>query len=98
MGPALLIDPSIWRRARVQSRTTRLISNSIARVTVGCHQPEGIAEFLMARKGVPEVVDENADQLVDGVEAFKLGQFPVASAASFLSESNFSTYCRTTHT
>jgi len=29
VGPALLIDPSIWRRARVQSRKTRLISNSI---------------------------------------------------------------------
>ena len=33
VGPALLTDPSIWRRARVQSRTTRLISSSIARVS-----------------------------------------------------------------
>ena len=29
----------------------------------------------MAREEVPEAVDENADQLVDGVEAFKFGQF-----------------------
>ena len=30
----------------------------------------------MTREGVPEAVDENADQLVDGVEAFKFRQFP----------------------
>ena len=33
VGPALLTDPSIWRRARVQSRTTRLISISVIRVS-----------------------------------------------------------------
>ena len=33
VGPALPIDPSVWRRARVQSRTTLFISISIARVS-----------------------------------------------------------------